>query len=203
MVVRFACPSCSYDTSVPDEYKGSPLKCPQCAASSVAGAGPDGEPARPCPFCAEPVRAVARKCRHCGEIIDRGLAIAKQQDRLREIERRQAILLTEVPGSRAAFICGVLSVFFSPFMIIGLILGSVAILLGFGSLKEAARYPGLEGPRRSRTAIHLGIVGIVASVVVMAMVFPKIRRQLNTDRIAEIHGAADGESCCFKVDSEG
>jgi len=25
------------------------------------------------------------------------------------------------------------------------------------------------------------------------MVFPKIRRQLNTDRIAEIHGAADGE----------
>jgi hypothetical protein len=168
MTVRFVCPTCAYDAAVPDEYKGAALKCPQCAASSVAGS--DGEVAtRPCPFCAEPVRASARKCRHCGEILDRNLAIAKQQDRLREIERRQALLLTEVPGSRAAFICGVLSIISSPFVIIGLSLGSVAILLGFGSLKEAARYPGMEGPRRSRTAIRLGIVGIVASVIVMAI----------------------------------
>ncbi len=175
MPVRFICRSCAYDTPVPDEYSGTALKCPQCAASSVAGAGPDGEaPTRPCPFCAEPVRPGARKCRHCGEILDRGLAIAKQQDRLREIERRQALLLTEVPGARAAFICGVMSILSSPGMVIGIILGSVAILLGASSLKESARYPGMEGPRRARTAIYLGIGGIVVSLIVMAMLLPKI-----------------------------
>ncbi|HKS16775.1 MAG TPA: hypothetical protein VJU16_05645 [Planctomycetota bacterium] len=190
MTVRFLCPTCAYDAPVPDEYKGAALKCPQCAASSIAGS--DGEaPTRPCPFCAEPVRAGARKCRHCGEILDRNLAIAKQQDRLREIERRQAVLLTEVPGSRAAFICGVLSIISSPFIVVGLSLGSVAILLGFGSLKEASRYPGMEGPRRARTAIHLGIVGIVASVIVMAMLYPNIRRKLNEDRMTTIQRSVD------------
>ena len=177
MVVRFQCPSCSYEAPVPEEYKGTSLKCPQCAASSIAGAGTDGEgPTRPCPFCAEPVRAGARKCRHCGEILDRALAIAKQRDRVREIERRQALLLTEVPGARAAFICGVMSVLSSPGVIVGLILGSVAILLGAASLKEAPRYPGMEGPRRARTAIYLGIAGIVASLIVMTMLLPWIQK---------------------------
>ena len=180
MVVRFQCPSCSYDASVPDEYGGATLKCPQCAAPSVAGAaGGNGDaPTRPCPFCAEPVRLAARKCRHCGEILDRGLAIAKQQDRLREIEKRQAMLLAEVPGSRAAFICGVLSILSSPGMIIGILLGGVAVLLGAAAVKEAPRYPGLEGAKRAQKAVMLGIAGIVASVVVTAMLLPSISRNL-------------------------
>ncbi|HEU4339227.1 MAG TPA: hypothetical protein VFS19_04095, partial [Planctomycetota bacterium] len=171
MSIRFFCPSCAYEAPVADEYKGTSLKCPQCAASSVAGAAPDGEtPGRPCPFCAEPVRPAARKCRHCGEILDRGLAIAKQQERLREIERRQAVLMTEIPGARAAFICGALSILSSPGMIVGMMLGSLAILLGAAALREAPRYPGLDGVRRARTAIKLGIGGIVASLIVMAMI---------------------------------
>ena len=182
MSVRFVCTACAYDTPVPDEYKGSPLKCPQCAASSVAGLGPDGDaPVRPCPFCAEPVRAGARKCRHCGEILDRGLAIAKQEDRLREIERRQALLLSEIPGARAAFICGVLSLLASPAMVIGVMLGSVAILLGAASLKEAPRYPGVQGVRRANSAIRLGIAGILASLIVTAMLLPNIRKAVQPD----------------------
>jgi predicted nucleic acid-binding Zn ribbon protein len=181
MAVHFQCPSCSYDAPVPDEYKGTTLKCPQCAAPAVAGGGANGEgPTRPCPFCSEPIRPGARKCRHCAEILDRGLAIAKQQDRLREIERRQAILLTEVPGARASFICGVMSILSSPVVLPGIILGSVAVLLGASSLKEAPRYPGMEGPRRSRTAITLGIVGIVASLIVLAMLLPSISRKLHS-----------------------
>ena len=184
MPVRFLCPSCSYEAPVPDEYKGASLKCPQCAAASIAGVDNGSAAVKPCPFCAEPVRTAARKCRHCGEILDRGLAIAKQQDRLREIEKRQALLLAEVPGSRAAFICGVLSILSSPGMIIGVLLGGLAILLGAAAVKEAPRYPGLEGAKRAQTAIKLGIAGIIASVVVTAMLLPKISRNLrHPDRI--------------------
>ena len=184
MVVRFQCPSCSYEAAVPDEYKGTSLKCPQCAATAVAGADNGSTATKPCPFCAEPVRGAARKCRHCGEILDRGLAIAKQQDRLREIEKRQSMLLAEVPGSRAAFICGVLSILSSPGMLIGILLGGVAVLLGAAALKEAPRYPGLQGAKRAQTAIKLGVAGIVASVVVTAMLLPSISRNLrHPDRI--------------------
>jgi hypothetical protein len=178
MVVRFQCPSCSYDAPVPDEYGGTTLKCPQCAAPSVAG-GRDGDaPTRPCPFCAEPVRLSARKCRHCGEILDRNLAIAKQQERLKEIERRQALLVTELPGSRAAFICGVLSILSAPGMFVGVALGSVAMLLGAASLKEVPRHPGLPGAQRARRAILLGALGVLTSLLIFAMLLPRLGRAL-------------------------
>jgi hypothetical protein len=38
----------------------------------------------------------------------------------------------------------------------------------------------MEGPRRSRTAITLGIVGIVASLIVLAMLLPSISRKLHS-----------------------
>ena len=177
MGVRFICRSCAYDAPVPPEYAGTALACPQCAASSVAGEGPDAAAStRPCPFCSEAIRPGARKCPHCAEILDRGLAIAKQQDRLREIERRQALLLTELPGARAAFICGVLSILSSPVMITGIMLGSVAILFGASALREAPRYPSLEGAHRAKTAVVLGIIGIVASLIVMAMLVPNLSK---------------------------
>jgi len=180
MVVRFLCPSCSYDAPVPEEYGGATLKCPQCGASSIAGSGGgNGDaPTRPCPFCAEPVRLAARKCRHCGEILDRNLAIAKQQERMKEIERRQALLVTELPGSRAAFICGVLSILSAPGVFVGVALGSVAMLLGASSIKEAPRHPGLPGGQRARRAILLGALGVVTSLLIFAMLLPRLGRAL-------------------------
>jgi hypothetical protein len=40
----------------------------------------------------------------------------------------------------------------------------------------------MAGAQRSRTAIHLGIAGIVASLIVTAMLLPNLRARLRSDR---------------------
>lgn len=57
-----------------------------------------------CPYCAEPIRYGARKCRHCGEYLD---------DDLRRQQRRAGYDNLLAPGARAnAGIAAVLSLFF-------------------------------------------------------------------------------------------
>lgn len=62
--IRF-CDACGKDM----EWEAT--ACPSCAArkpSPADRANPQGREV-PCPFCAEPVLAAAKKCRHCGEWI--------------------------------------------------------------------------------------------------------------------------------------
>ena len=81
-----ACPSChqrlspAVETSVP-----SPQAPPPAAGLDDAGAttspaseavpanpsAPALEPTKRCPFCGEVILAIARKCKHCGEFLDR------------------------------------------------------------------------------------------------------------------------------------
>jgi len=42
---------------------------------------------KPCPFCSEPVLADAKKCKHCGEIIDVALRAAEEAKRMQEMSR--------------------------------------------------------------------------------------------------------------------
>ncbi len=170
MPLRFSCPACAYGADVPDEYSGAPLRCPQCGAAGGAPAAAT----RPCPFCAEDIRPAARVCRHCGEVLDRNLAIAKQKERVREVERRRSLVLAEVPGSRAAFVCAVLSIVSAPGILLGVLLGSTAILLGAAAVRDAKRYPDLEGLQRAKLAVTLGAVGIVASLLVLALLGPRL-----------------------------
>lgn len=76
---------------IPEQQLGQHVTCPACnralipvsaqpdaavvsaAAAPDAGAGvPSGvEPTKRCPFCGEVILAIARKCKHCGEFLDR------------------------------------------------------------------------------------------------------------------------------------
>jgi len=92
-ITKFPCPHCDQRIGVPYEMVGTTIDCPRCRGKVVvqrpaaavslrvaklrrAGRGEAGPPMvarRPCPFCDEPIRVAARKCKHCGEFIDEDL----------------------------------------------------------------------------------------------------------------------------------
>src|SRR5689334_16527644 len=87
MEFRITCP-CGHSFMASAEAVKSPLTCPACAKrlSPVVQADPQAvkavpagatsevtaEPTKRCPFCGEVILAIARKCKHCGEFLDRG-----------------------------------------------------------------------------------------------------------------------------------
>ncbi len=79
MAIRVECPSCGVRMNAPESMAGKRASCPKCKAVLLVPAGepvPIGEPApvalaetKDCPYCREPVALAAKKCKHCGEII--------------------------------------------------------------------------------------------------------------------------------------
>ena len=63
------CPGCGQDLTVAGDQAGGALQCMRCGQAFEVAA-PAEPPQRACPFCAEPIRADAVKCRHCGEFLD-------------------------------------------------------------------------------------------------------------------------------------
>ena len=118
-----------------------------------------------CPICGELIRVKARKCRYCGEIIDRGLAAAKKREKQRDMMRRRKIYgSSEVSSAKTAFICGLLG-----FFCFGFILGPLAIFLGLSAHSELKRRKGASGGGMATAGIILGIVDIIAWVIFMAL----------------------------------
>jgi membrane protein YdbS with pleckstrin-like domain len=73
-----ACPACQQRLSPAIESPAPPAAAvsaadPAAPASAPVPvpATPDLEPTKRCPFCGEVILAIARKCKHCGEFLDR------------------------------------------------------------------------------------------------------------------------------------
>ncbi len=187
-MIDWSCPDCGYRVELPETYAGTRVRCPQCGTESAVGTtsrpsgaaggvGPLPEVAAPaapaapaagafedaqlarCPFCRELIRADARKCKHCGEIIDSELRRQQRRaaaaDREREVRRREGN-----KDAKNALICGIIGLF-----CFGVILGPVAIILGRKGLEYSRNYPDVGGSGQATAGIVLGIIDVVGFVI--------------------------------------
>jgi hypothetical protein len=129
------------------------------------------EDTKACPFCAETIRAAAKKCKHCDEMIDESLDAAEKEKRAASASGRSKLRAVRgeetVTASKAALGFGNASVIFS---IIGLVfsifpciggifafpLCSLGLLLGIVGLVSALT----NKPRRIASPLAGSITGL-------------------------------------------
>jgi predicted RNA-binding Zn-ribbon protein involved in translation (DUF1610 family) len=188
------CSRCGYSKKLGSGYAGKSFFCPQCgepvtipatnAQEKIAGGDEvrvqEVEQYRECPFCAEKIKVSAKKCRYCGEILDRELRMAVKREKTQEAIRRMLVFKKEAGGAKASLICGILGLAFS-WGLLGFVLGPLAIMLGVGAKGELKKFPMLKGKEWANIGIILGAIGIVLSlafIFFLAGVYTEIFKEL-------------------------
>jgi hypothetical protein len=108
--IAISCPHCGRRGSLPNgSVLPNMVRCPECQNKfeptttmeppRFAAVVPEG---KDCPFCGERVQAVAKKCRHCGEIIDVALRAAEEAKSMARSRQQPLIVNNNVSTSSSA-----------------------------------------------------------------------------------------------------
>ena len=80
--MNFNCPYCGQNLDADADLAGRPVKCPSCGNEILiprptqASGSSDGM--KLCPYCSEPIKSAAIKCKHCGSMLSERPARAFQ-----------------------------------------------------------------------------------------------------------------------------
>jgi hypothetical protein len=134
---------------------------------------PNAQDMKTCPFCAESIMAVAKKCKYCGEYLD---ADARRTNNPAPSGMERMLVPVGRPVSAIA--SGYCALFgFLP--LIGLPFSIAAVITGFVALSTIKKNPELSGAGRAWFGIICGIINtliLIFGVVVMVIAAASVRR---------------------------
>ena len=116
-----------------------------------------------CPMCGEMIKTTARKCRHCGELLDEDLRAEREaeEDSGPDPALSMIIPIGATPLAIITSYLGLFSFFCFP-------LGPVALVTGFMAIKEIKNDPKQKkgGMVRTIVGMVLGALGTIILVMV-------------------------------------
>ncbi len=175
MPVRARCPHCSALFEGPAESVGREVTCKQCErpftieqTSDAASAERPPDDLMECPYCAETIKARAKKCRFCGERLDTSdvaadsppppvvvvPAYAAPPIRSSSDDAINVIIPYRNAPALVSYYLGI----FSILPIVGTFMGITAVILGIMGLRKASQNPQARGKVHAWVGIITGFV---------------------------------------------
>lgn len=123
----------------------------------------DATEMKTCPYCAESILAVAKKCKHCGEYLDAD--VRRANTHTPSAMERMIVPVGRPASAIASGYLGLIGIM----PMIGLPFSIGAIITGIVALKTLKKQPDLSGAGRAWFGIICGILGTLFSLLMIVV----------------------------------